>query len=87
MFYCIGDATVTELIYIPDVYEELLKYEAAGKFVVHRYNELSAEQQKELVDFMAQGIIHDGFYTKNREKQEFMKKHFPKAWKKAELLR
>lgn len=87
MFYCIGVATVTESIYIPDVYEELLKYEAEGKFVVRRYNEQSAERQNELIDFMAQGIIHDGFYTENREKQEFMKKHFSKAWEKAELLR
>ena len=87
MFYCTGDATVTKAIYIPDVYEELLKYEAEGKFVVRRYNEQSAERQNELVDFMAQGIIHDGFYAENREKREFMKKHFSKAWEKAELLR
>ena len=87
MFYCIGDATVTESRYIPDVYEELLKCEAEGKFVVRRYNEQSAERQNELIDFMAQGIIHNGFYTENRKKQEFMKKHFSKAWEKAELLR
>ena len=87
MFYCTGDSTVTEAIYIPDVYGELLKYEAEGKFVVRRYNEQSAERQKELIDFMAQGIIHEGFYTANKEKQEFMKKHFSKAWEKAELLR
>ena len=87
MFYCTGDSTVTEAIYIPDVYEELLKYEAEGKFVIRRYNEQSAERQNELIDFMAQGIIHEGFYTANKEKQEFMKKHFSKAWEKAELLR
>ena len=87
MYYCIGDIAVTESIYIPDVYEELLKYEAEGKSVVLRYNEQSAERQNELIDFMAQGIIHEGFYTANKEKQEFMKKHFSKAWEKAELLR
>ena len=87
MFYCAGDIAVTESIYIPDVYEELMKYEAEGKFVVLRYNEQSAERQNELIDFMAQAIIHEGFYTENREKQEFMKMHFSKAWEKAELLR
>ena len=87
MYYCIGDVAVTESTYIPDVYEELLKYEAEGKFAVLRYNEQSAERQNELTDFMAQGIIREGFYTANKEKQEFMKKHFSKAWEKAELLR
>ena len=87
MYYCIGDVAVTESTYIPDVYEELLKYEAEGKFAVLRYNEQSAERQNELTDFMAQGIIREGFYTANKEIQEFMKKHFSKAWEKAELLR
>ena len=87
MFYYAGDVAITESIYIPDVYEELLKYEAEGKFVVLRYNEQSAKRQNELTDFMAQGIIREGFYTANKEKQEFMKKHFSKAWEKAELLR
>ena len=87
MFFCTGDIAITESIYIPDVYKELLRYEAEGKFVVLRYNEQSAERQNELIDFMAQGIIHEGFYTTNKEKQEFMKKHFSKAWEKAELLR
>ena len=87
MFYCAGDIAVTESTYIPDVYEELMKYEAEGKLVVLRYDEQSAERQNELIDFMAQAIIHEGFYTENREKQEFMKTHFSKAWEKAELLR
>ena len=87
MFYCAEDIGVNKSIYIPDVYEELMKYEAAGKFVVLRHNEQSADRQNELIDFMAQGIIHAGFYTENLEKQEFMKKHFPKAWEKAKLLR
>ena len=87
MFYYAGDVAITESIYIPDVYEELLRYEAEGKFVILRYNEQSAERQNELIDFMAQGIIHEGFYTANKEKQKFMKKHFSKAWEKAELLR
>lgn len=87
MFYCVGDIDVTESIYIPDVYEELMKYEAEGKLVVLRYKEQSEERQNELIDFMAQAIFHEGFYTENREKREFMKKHFSKAWRKAELLK
>jgi hypothetical protein len=85
MFYCTSDARVAEAIFIPDVYEELLKYEAAGSFVVLRYNERSAERQNELVDFMAQAIIRENFYMDNEQKQAFIKKHFYEAWEKAEL--
>ena len=84
MFYCTTDATVAETIYIPDVYEELLKYEAEGKFVVLRYNEQSTERQSELVDLITKGIIHAKFYAENEQMQAFMKKHFLKSWKKAE---
>ena len=37
--------------------EELLKYEAEGKFVVLRYNEQTVERQNELVDLIAEAII------------------------------
>ena len=87
MFYCTMDATVAKTIYIPDVYEELLKYEAEGKFVVLRYNEQSAERQNELIDFMAKGIINAKFFAGNEQKQAFMKKYFPKSWEKAEMLK
>lgn len=86
MFYCTTDATVAETIYISNVYEELLKYEAEGKLVVLRYNEQSTERQNELVDFIAKGIIYEKFYAENEQKQAFMKKYFPKSWKKAEML-
>ena len=86
MFYSTTDVTVAETIFIPDVYEELLKYEAEGKFVVFRYNELSPERQNELVDLIAKDIIHAEFYVENEQKQAFMKKHFLKSWEKAELL-
>lgn len=87
MFYCSINAKVTEAIFIPDVYEELLKFEADGKLVVLRYNEQSAERQDELVDFIAQGIIHEKFYMGNESQRDFMKKRFPKSWEKAEMLR
>ena len=87
MFYCTTAAAVAKTICIPDVYEELLKYEAEGTFVVLRYNEQSAERQNELVDFIAKGIIHEKFYAENEQKQTFMKKHFPKSWEKAEMLK
>ena len=85
MHFSKESVVIAESIQIDDVYKELLKYEAEGKLVVLRYNEQSAERQKELVDFIAQGIIRSGFYAENKQKQEFMKKHFSKSWEKANL--
>ena len=83
MYYSIEGAIIAESKQIDDVYEELLKYESEGKLVVLRYNEQSKERQSELVDFIAQGIIRSGFFAESKQKQEFMKKHFQKAWEKA----
>ena len=87
MYYSTERVIIAENIKIDDVYKELLKYEAEGKLVVLRYNEQSSERQKELVDFIAQGIIRAGFFEENKQKQEFMKKHFPKSWEKAVLMK
>ena len=85
MYYSTESVVIAETKQIDDVYEELLKYEAEGKLIVLRYKEQSVERQKELVDFIAQGIIRSGFFAENKQKQEFMKKHFPKSWEKANL--
>lgn len=85
MYYSTEDAIISETKQIDDVYEELLKYEAEGKLVVLRYNEQPVERQNELVNFIAQGIIRSGFFVESKQKQEFMKRHFPKAWEKAIL--
>ena len=83
MFYSTEDVIIAETIKIADVYEEFLKYESEGKLVILRYNEQPVERQNELVDFIAQGLSRSGFFEGNEQKQEFMKKHFPKSWEKA----
>lgn len=87
MYYCNNNVSVSSAIYICDVYNELLKYEAEGKFVVARYNDQSAKRQEELIDFTAKGILRQNFYTENEQKQIFMKKHFADAWKRAVLMK
>ena len=83
MYYSLEDTIVTKADYILDVYEELLKYEASGKFKVLRYNEQSEKRQDELIDLIATAIIKSHFYKENEAKAQFMKKHFVKAWEKA----
>ena len=87
MFYCLGNVAVAETIHIPDVYDEMLKYELEGKLVVLRYNEQSPQRQNELIDLMARGIVRHAFYADNTQMKEFMKRNFIKAWERALLIK
>lgn len=83
LFYVGEDVSVAECVWIGDVYEELLKYESEGKFVVRRYNEQSPERQNALIDLIAQGIVMNNFFAEDAAQQAFIKKYFVKAWEKA----
>ena len=82
LYYSTNDVLVTEVVQIVDVYEELLKYEAEGKFVVLRYNEQTVERQNELVDLIAEAIIRENFYVEDKKQQEFMKNTFLRLGKR-----
>lgn len=84
LFYSTKNVAVAEAIKVDDVYEEMLRLEAEGKFAVLRFNEQSPERQNELTDMIAQAILKENFYSENEEKQKFMKKHFSRSWQEAE---
>ncbi|MBQ9132980.1 MAG: hypothetical protein IJX64_00455 [Clostridia bacterium] len=84
MFFSSVDTEVEKAIYIPDVYEELMRYEMIGKLKVLRYNDQTKQRQNELTDIIAASIIKRDFYKNNPPRAMFMKKYFQKAWKKAE---
>jgi hypothetical protein len=83
VYYSLENTVIDKVEYILDVYEELLKYEASGKFKVLRYNEQSEKRQDELINFIATAIVKSDFFKDNKAKAQFMKKHFVKAWEKA----
>lgn len=83
MFYSSTDAPVSKVVYIEDVYEELMKYEKEGKFQVGRFNEASKEKQDELVQMMASVIEKGNFLEADTPKARFYKKYFKAAWKVA----
>ena len=85
MFFGTGDVEISEVVPIPDVYSQLLSWEAEGKLVVLRYREQTRERQNALVDMMAKSIVRHDFYKEDMEKQSFMKKYFVDAWQKAML--
>lgn len=83
MFYSPGDTPV-QARYVPDVYRELLRYEAAGELVVRRFEARTPERREALVEMMAQVIAEAGFYEGDRERQAFMRRYFTQAWERAE---
>ena len=84
LFYRVGDTPV-EAEHIPDVYEALLRHEAAGRLKVLRFEEQTEQRQEELTDLIAQAIVQAGFYNGDEIQRAFMKRYFPLAWERAEV--
>ncbi len=83
LFWQEDNAAVADMLYIPDVYAELLKYEAAGQLKVLRFNEQTDARKAELTGMIATAIRQSNFFADNTEQQQFMQKHFPAAWRQA----
>lgn len=86
LYYAKEQTPVTSVEVIPDVYEELLQYEAAGSFKVLRYLEQTSQRQNELTDMIAEAIRRSNFYHDDENEMHFMKKHFPLSWQRAEQM-
>lgn len=83
LLYTEGDAPV-EAAYVPDVYEALLRREAAGELHVLRYAEQSRLRQEELTGLIAEVIRRADFYREDGVQRAFMQKYFTRAWERAE---
>lgn len=70
--------------FIPNVYNELIKYEMTGELKVRRFNEQSEKRKNELIDMISQVIVkNDYIKNPNTPNAEFYRKYFTDAWKKA----
>ena len=83
LYYHIENAPVAETIFIPDVYAELLKYEAAGQLKVLRFSEQTDVRKAELTSMIAEYIRKNNFFDGGEEQRQFMQKYFPAAWRQA----
>lgn len=83
LFFHPGNAAVAGAEFIPDVYAELLKYEASVQLKVLRFTEQSSERQEELTSLIAEAIRCSSFFENDDEHRSFMMKHFALAWRKA----
>lgn len=86
MYYCENDILVNNAVYISDIYQELMKYEADGNFKLFRFSEQSEEKQNELINKSAGIIAKSDFFKSDKEKLKFYKKYFSEAWERAEQI-
>lgn len=84
MYYSGTDIIADHADYISDIYYELMKYEAAGKFKLFRFNEQPKERQDMLINKSADIITKSDFFKNDEAKLNFYKKYFTLAWECAE---
>lgn len=62
--------------YIPDIYAEILREEAEGNVIVHRYGEIDPDEQK-----LHAGYVHDHIDDPMfAEYRNFLLRHFSPLW-------
>lgn len=83
MFFSADPVSVFHVTEIPDVYQELLRYEREGSFKLLRFEDAAPEKQAELIDRIAAYIRESGLQAQSSEHARFMKKYFVDAWEKA----
>lgn len=71
---------VEEVEFIPDVYKEILKCEAAGTVKVIRYETLSSEQKQQMVDMAVHYIYKHDLIESDSKKAAFFQRNFSEAW-------
>lgn len=70
------DVPVFLLEHVMDVYVEILKEEAEGRVIIHRYNEIDRAEQKEHANYIRDHLNDPD----DAEYREFLYKHFSPLW-------
>ena len=78
------DAEIEEVQYIPDVYDELMKYEKEGRFEVISYEKVAPERIKDLYEYMARKLVNNGIVKQpDCEEAVFYRTYFESVWRMA----
>lgn len=78
------DTKVAEVRFIPDVYDELMKYEKEGKFEVISYEKVAPERIKDLYEYMARKLVNNGIVKQpDCEEAVFYRTYFESVWRMA----
>ena len=84
MWYSRKEAEIAETRYIPDVYEELLKYEREGKLEVISYEKVATERIRDLYEYMVQKLVDNGIVKQpDCEEAVFYQTYFESVWRRA----
>lgn len=84
MWYSTKDAAIAEVRYIPDVYEELMKYEKEGKLEVISYEKVTPERIKDLYEYIARKLVNNGIVKQpDCEEAVFYRTYFESVWRMA----
>lgn len=78
------DTKVAEVRFIPDVYDELMKYEKEGKLEVISYEKVASERIKDLYEYMARKLVNNGIVKQpDCEEAVFYRTYFESVWRMA----
>lgn len=72
---CEHDVPVSQCECIADVYSEILREEALGHVVIHRYSEVAPAKQKDYANYIRDHLADEGADMEN-----FYRLHFSSLW-------
>lgn len=84
VWFSCDNVAVTDTIYIPNVYEEIQRYQKLGKIKVIRFEETPKEKINSLYAHIAQKITNSGLIDQpESEESIFYRTYFEAAWNMA----
>lgn len=85
MWYSRKEAEIAEVRFIPDVYEELMKYEREGKLEVISFEKVATERIRDLYEYMAKKLVNSGIVKQpDCEEAVFYQTYFAPVWRMAQ---
>lgn len=84
MYFSTSAVLIKKTIFIPDVYDAMLRFEQEGLIRVVRYCEMPQERLKLLHDHILRLIIEEDMLSDSQTEQaEFYSTYFPTLWENA----
>ena len=85
IYTCNQPVSINSKVFVPDVYEELLKYVQRGSIDVTRYESLSEDEKQDVFDMMVHSIFKNDLFNSSGKKAAFFREHFTEAWEYVKL--
>ena len=84
MWYSKKAADVAVVRHIPDVYDELMKYEQEGTLEVISFEKVAPERIKDLYEYMEKRLVNNGIVNQpDCEEAVFYQTYFEPVWRMA----